>query len=66
MSDFKFMKDDLTDRICAFGSKHFGVTIDIDGANGSFTTEHIALDDKLFAAATRLFWDHYFDSEVEL
>ena len=55
MSDFKFMRDDLTDRICAFGAKHFGVSV-----------ENVALDDKLFVAATRLFWDHYFDSEVEL
>ena len=55
MSDFQFMRDDLTDRSCAFGSKHFGVGI-----------ANVALDDQLFAAATRLFWDHYFDSEVEL
>ncbi len=55
MNDFKFMKDDLTDRICDFGAKHFGVSV-----------ENVALDDKLFAAATHLFWDHYFDSEVEL
>jgi hypothetical protein len=55
MSDFKFMEDDLTNRIGEFGAKHFGVSV-----------ENVALDDKLFAAATRLFWDHYFDSEVEL
>jgi len=53
MSDFDFMEMDLTDRIGEFGSKHFGVTIDVD-------------DDILLEAATRLFWDHYFDSEVEL
>jgi hypothetical protein len=49
------MEDDLTNRIGDFGAKHFGVSV-----------ENVALDDKLFAAATRLFWDHYFDSEVEL
>ena len=55
MNDFKFMEVDLTNRIGNFGAKHFGVSV-----------ENVALDDKLFAAATRLFWDHYFDSEVEL
>lgn len=55
MNDFEFMKDDLTDRIYEFGYKHFGVGSD-----------KIALDDKLFEAFTKFFWDHYFDSEVEL
>lgn len=55
MNDLEFMKDDLTNRICEFGSKHFGVGSD-----------KIALDGKLFEAFTKLFWDHYFDSEVEL
>ena len=55
MNDFKFMEAELTNRIGNFGAKHFGVSV-----------ENVALDDKLFAAATRLFWDHYFDSEVEL
>ena len=64
MNDFKFMKDDLTNRICEFGSKHLGVTIDVD--YDQVTAEHIACNDTLFEAATRLFWDHYFDSEVEL
>ena len=30
MNNYKFMTDDLTNRICEFGSKHFGVTIDVD------------------------------------
>ena len=64
MNDFKFMKDDLTNRICEFASKHFGVTIDVD--YDQVTIENIACDDTLFEAATRLFWDHYFDTEVEL
>jgi hypothetical protein len=55
MSDYIFMETDLTNRIGEFGSKHFGVSVD-----------KVALDDKLFEIATRLFWDHYFDSEVEL
>ena len=55
MNDFVFMEMDLTDRIGEFGAKHFGVSLD-----------KVALDDKLFEIATRLFWDHYFDSEVEL
>jgi len=55
VNDFKFMKDDLTNRICEFGAKHFGTSAFM-----------IALDDKLIEAATKLFWDHYFDSEVEL
>ena len=58
------MTDDLTNRICEFGSKHFGVTIDVD--YDQVTVENIACDDTLFEAATKLFWDHYFDSEAEL
>jgi|14BtaG_2_1085337.scaffolds.fasta_scaffold43030_3 hypothetical protein len=53
-NDF-FMQYDVTDRIREFGSKHFGVT-----------EADIAFDKKLKEAATRLFWDHYFDSGVEL
>ena len=53
-NDF-FMIYDVHDRMAEFGSKHFGVSVD-----------KVALDDKLFEPATRLFWDHYFDSEVEL
>lgn len=53
-NDF-FMQYDVTDRIREFGSKHFGVS-----------EADIAFDKKLKEAATQLFWDHYFDSEVEL
>ena len=53
-NDF-FMQYDVTDRIREFGSKHFGVS-----------EADITFDKKLKEAATRLFWDHYFDSEVEL
>lgn len=55
VNNYKFMTDDLTNRIGEFGAKHFGVSV-----------ENIACDDTLFEAATKLFWDHYFDSEVEL
>jgi len=55
MNDLEFMKVNLTDRICDFGSKHFGIS-----------WHKIALDEKLLEASTKLFWDHYFDSEVEL
>lgn len=53
-NDF-FMQYDVTDRIREFGSKHFGVSV-----------ADIVFDKKLKEAATRLFWDHYLDCEVEL
>ena len=53
-NDF-FMQYDVHDRIGEFGSKHFGVSV-----------ADIIFDKELKEAATRLFWDHYFDSEVEL
>ena len=53
-NDF-FMQYDVHDRIREFGSKHFGVS-----------EADIVFDKKLKEAATRLFWDHYFESEVEL
>lgn len=49
------MWDDLTNRICLFGQEHFGIY-----------HHEIALSDEKLEAATKLFWDHYFDSEVEL
>ena len=55
MSDFIFMETDLTNRIAEFGSRHFGVSVD-----------KIALNDKLFEAATRLFWNHYFESKAKI
>ena len=61
MSDFKFMKDDLVDRICKFGSDHYKLLW--DDFHSAFD---IALDDDMFAAATHLFWDRYFNSEVDL
>ena len=53
-NDF-FMQYDVHDRIAEFGSKHFGVNV-----------ADIVFDKKLKEVATQLFWDHYFDSEVEL
>ena len=53
-NDF-FIQYDVHDRIAEFGSKHFGVSV-----------ADIVFDKKLKEAATQLFWDHYFDSEVEL
>ncbi len=49
------MWDDLTNRICLFGQEHFGIY-----------HHEIALSDEKLEAATKLFWAHYFDSEVEL
>ena len=53
-NDF-FMQYDVHDRMADFGSKHFGVS-----------RADIVFNKELKEAATRLFWDHYLDSDVEL